>query len=403
MGAGVIGVATAYYLARRGRHVTVLDQGDVCSGCSRGNAGQITPGHLPLAQPGTLVRNLAWVCKSTSPLYIAPRIDLDLLRWLWRFQRASTRTQLRSATETLCQLGAASRLLFDELADQLDFGYQHQGRLEVCRSESSWRAVRKEAELLGAYGFETQLLPSREITEFEPAISADVAGAVYFPDSATCDPLQFVLQLAASARALGVTFRPHTHVKDLHVRNGRVTALVTQHDQIVADTVVLAGGAWTPRLAQCLGLRLPIQPGKGYHLDITPAAISPSIPVVLAEERVFVTPLGGVLRLAGTMELSGFNLIERRARLDMLERAAARYFIGTDTAEVRSRWCHLRPMTPDGLPVIGPTRCVENVWLGTGHGMLGLTQGPITGKLLAESIIDGRTSIDLTPLRPERF
>ena len=403
VGAGVIGVATAYYLARRGRKVTVLEQGDVCSGCSQGNAGQITPGHLPLTQPGTLWRNLAWVCKPTSPLFIAPRFDLGLLGWLWRFQRACNHAHLRRATEMLCRLGAASSVLFEQLAEELDFGYQNQGRLEVCRSESSFRAVCQEAELLRANGFEARRVPGREVADFEPAITAEVAGAVYFPDSGACDPQQFVLKLAAAAEALGATFRTHTDVQDLHVRDGRVTAVVTQHDRVAADAVVLACGSWTPRLARRLGLRLPIQPGKGYHLDITRPAPSPRIPVVLVEERVFATPLDDLLRLAGTMELSGFNLIERPARLDMLSQAARRYFTGAEGAEVRSRWCHLRPMTPDGLPVIGPSRRIANAWVATGHGMLGLTQGPITGQLLADWIVDGEPRFDLAPLSPDRF
>jgi len=409
VGAGVIGVATAYYLARRGRRVTVLDQGDVCSGCSQGNAGQITPGHLPLTQPGTLMRNLAWVCKPTSPLFIAPRFDFELLSWLWRFQCSCNHKHLRAATEMLCRLGAASSVLFEQLAEELDLGsqsqgqYQNQGRLEICRTESSFRAVCQEAKLLEACGFVAQPLRGGEVADFEPAITSEVAGAVYFPDSGFCDPHQFVLKLAAAAEALGTKFRAHTHVKDLCIRDGRVTALLTQEDKLTADAVVLACGAWTPQLARRLGLRLPIQPGKGYHLDLTKPAKSPQIPVVLVEERVFVTPLDNVLRLAGTMELSGFNLIERPTRLDMLSRAARRYFTDTERAEVRSQWCHLRPMTPDGLPIIGQTRCIENAWVAAGHGMLGLTQGPITGQLLADWIVDGQPQMDLSLLSPDRF
>jgi D-amino-acid dehydrogenase len=329
VGAGVIGVATAYYLAQRGRRVTVLDQGDVCSGCSRGNAGQITPGHLPLTQPGTLMRNLAWVCKPTSPLFIAPRLDIGLLRWLWRFQRASNHTHLRQATEMLCRLGVASRELFDQLAGELEFGYQHQGRLEVCRTESSLAAVRHEAELLEDCGFEAKSILGRDVADFEPAITGDVAGAVYFPDSAACDPYQFVIELAKAAEAQGATFRPHTRVDGLHVGDGRVTAIVTLDDEfaadeIAADEVVLAGGSWTPELSRKLGLRLPIQPGKGYHLDISPPTPTPKLPVVLVEERVFATPIGDSLRLAGTMELSGLKIIEREAPLDILAVAPRR-------------------------------------------------------------------------------
>jgi D-amino-acid dehydrogenase len=156
-------------------------------------------------------------------------------------------------------------------------------------------------------------------------------------------------------------------------------------------------------LARPLGLNIPVQPGKGYHVDVDRPANAPRLPVVLMEERIFVSPLDDFLRMAGTMEFSGFNLQARPERLDMLLRGAGRYLPEVPQLPVRSRWCHLRPMTPDGLPIIGRVPCVENAWVATGHGMLGLTQGPITGRLLAEWIIDGTTSIDLARVRPDRF
>ncbi len=156
-------------------------------------------------------------------------------------------------------------------------------------------------------------------------------------------------------------------------------------------------------VARKLGLRMAVQPGKGYHLDIDRPAGCPSLPVVFVEEKIFVNPINDFLRLAGTMELSGFNLRQIPARLDMLAIGAGRYLAGVDEAAVRSHWCHLRPMTPDGLPVMGRTPRAENVFVATGHGMLGLTQGPITGKLMAQWILDGKTEIDLSELRPDRF
>ena len=182
-----------------------------------------------------------------------------------------------------------------------------------------------------------------------------------------------------------------------------MVAVIIPHEEIRVNAVVLACGAWAPRLADRLGIRLPVQPGKGYHLDVERPEAAPAMPVVLVEERIFVTPIDDFLRLAGTMEFSGFNLLQRPARIDMLAAGASRYLPGVQRAQERSRWCHLRPMTPDGLPIIGRVPQVPNVWIATGHGMLGVTQGPITGKLVADWIGDGKTSLDLSPLRPERF
>lgn len=404
VGGGVIGVATAYYLAQRGEEVTLVEQDELCSGCSQGNAGQITPGHLPLPQPGTMARNMRWLFKPTSPLYVSPRLDVQLLGWLWQFNQACTRSHLRRATEILCRLGEASRALFDELTGEVRFRYSHQGRLEVCRSEKTYQAACAEAELLRCCGFDSRRLRGAEVRQLEPAIHEEVAGAIYYPNSGFCNPQEFVVRLAAAAEASGANLRCNTQVTDLKVRRGRVACVLTKDEPIEADTFVLACGSWTPRLARRIGLPLPVQPGKGYHLDIARPPVCPAVPVVLVEERIFVTPVDDEsLRLAGTMEFSGFNLKQRPARLQMLATGAGRYLAGVRGAEVRSRWCHLRPMTPDGLPIIGRAPQAGNLWIATGHGMLGLTQGPITGKLLAEWITEGQTSIDLAALRPDRF
>jgi D-amino-acid dehydrogenase len=322
---------------------------------------------------------------------------------LWRFNKACNEQHLRMATEVLCKLGAASDELFNELAASLDVRYQYPGRLEVCRGESSFQAVRKEAAMLEEFGFDHQVLRGDGVSQFEPAIQGRVAGAVYFPNSGYCNPQTFTLQLADAARRLGASIRTGMSVTDFRVDNGRLSRIATSEEEIPADAAVVACGSWTPQLVRWLGIYLPVQPGKGYHLDVDLPAPSPRIPAVLMEERIFASPIDDFLRLAGTMEFSGFNLVARPKRLEMLSIGAARYFPEVPQLAVRSRWCHLRPMTPDGLPVIGPLPRVANVWIGTGHGMLGFTQGPITGKLLAEGALGDKSSLDLSAVRPDRF
>lgn len=403
VGGGVIGVATAYYLAKRGVQVTLLEQSEICSGASSGNAAQVTPGHLPLPQPGTLVRNLRWLLNSRSPLFVAPRLDLSLLRWLIRFQQACNPRHLHYATKILCELGAASMPLFEALVDELNIDFHHEGRLEVCRTERTFGGLCREAELLKECGFDYERLDGKQLRDREPAIEADVAGAVYFPDSASCNPHTFVTRLAEAARREGAVLREQAPVTGCHIEQGRLSAVDVNHEPIEADAAVLACGAWGPQLARRLGLRLPVQPGKGYHLDVERPKNCPRYPVVLMDERIFVSPVDDFFRMAGTMEFSGFNLKLRPERVEMLRSGTSRYFPGVSDAAVRSQWCHLRPMTPDGLPVIGLVPRCENVWIATGHGMLGYTQGPITGQLLAQWITDGRTQMDMTPLRPSRF
>ena len=285
----------------------------------------------------------------------------------------------------------------------MEVGYAYPGRLEVCRGERSLRAAFEEAVLLEEFGFAGRRLRGRDVRELEPAIQIDVAGGVYYPDSGYCNPERLVLAMAEAAKGLGAVIRTNTAVQALKVDKGRVSAVVSGEELIAGEQFVLACGSSAPRLARDLGLVLPVQPGKGYHVDIDVPAAPPRIPVVLMEERIFVSPIDDFLRMAGTMEFSGFNLTPRPERLEMLVAGAGKYFPEIRTAPVRSRWCHLRPMTPDGLPIIGQVPGTENAWIATGHGMLGITQGPATGRLLAEWIVHGTPSIDLTATSAERF
>lgn len=403
VGGGVVGVSTAYYLAKRGVRVTLVEQNEVASGCSHGNAGQITPGHLPLPVPGTLLRNMLWLFKPSSPLFIAPRIDIELWKWLVRFQLACNHRHLRKATRVLCELGAASIEQYRQLRDEIGFRFQDEGRLEVCSGKKSFENAVQEAELLRSFGFQHQQLLGSEVNSFEPAIRSDVYGAIYYPDSAACDPHRFVETLATHSINNGVSLKEKTEVLDLVLEADRCLGVRTAEGDILGDEVVLAQGSWAARLSGRLKQALPIQPGKGYHLDLSAPSLQPTRPLVLLEERIFVTPMTGCLRLAGTMEFSGFNLHPRQTRLDMLVSGTSRYLPRIEQAEIRSEWCHLRPMTSDGMPVLGPLRQIDHLWLATGHGMLGLTQGPISGKLLSEWICDGKPSIDLDEVSPNRF
>jgi len=262
--------------------------------------------------------------------------------------------------------------------------------------------VQREAELLARFGFSHQVLRGDEVRQFEPAVVGNVAGAVFFPESGQCNPHRYSVVMAQAAEGLGARLLVETEVTDLRTEGDRVVSVTTSRGAIDADAVVLATGAWAPKLARRVGLRLPVQPGKGYHLDFDRTDRSPLRPVVAVQEKVFITPFDDILRLGGTMELSGFNFEPISERLDMLARGAAKYLEGIERREARSEWCHLRPMTPDGLPIIGPAPAFANVWVATGHGMLGITQGPSTGYLLAEAIATGDASVDLSEVRPNR-
>ncbi len=276
--------------------------------------------------------------------------------------------------------------------------------MEVFRTPKGFEAGLRDADLVRRHGVEVEVLEAEQLAQREPALLPGMAGAVRYPESAVTDPNRFVVELADRARRHGAEIRPNTKATELIERSGALTAVATAAgERIDADTVVLAAGAWTTRLARRAGVHVPMQPGKGYHLDVSRPDPCPQNACVFGEAFVAATPMGGGLRLAGTMEFSGINDRLDRKRLDLLVTGARQYLAGIDATTPQSQWCGLRPCTPDGLPVVGWAPNVAGVFIATGHARMGLTLGPITGKLASECILDGKPSIDISPLRVQRF
>jgi D-amino-acid dehydrogenase len=262
-------------------------------------------------------------------------------------------------------------------------------------------------ELIGRHGFEARELTTDELREREPTIRPDVAGGFVHTEGSTVNPGRFVVELGAAAARTGAVIRENTSVERIEVQHGRVTAVrVEGGERVEADIVVVATGAYSGGLLKDLGCGLPIQPAKGYHEDRDPGrAGTPRLrlPCLLVESSVFCTPMDDFVRFAGTLEFSGLNHEIRQDRLDQLMRSASLFFDGVTQAEPLDVWVGLRPCTTDGLPAIGPMPDIQGLYAATGHGMLGLTLGPVTGQLLAEQILDGSTSLPLEPFDPGRF
>ncbi len=410
IGGGVIGVCAAYYLAERGRQVTLVEQGGIAAGSSYGNAGLIVPSHsAPLAAPGALASGLKWMLDPESPFYIKPRLDLDLVTWLFKFTAACNETQMRRAIPVLRDLGCASSALYDELAklNGLSFGYARKGVLLVYKTESGLKHGVEEAQLMAEAGIASKTLTAKEASTLEPAIRPDMAGSVYYPGDSHLNPAEFVQGLARWLAQKGVRIHRNTTVTEVE-RSGRaITNVKTTGGDFQPDEVVVAAGAWSPGLVHSLRLNLPIQAAKGYSVTVKRPAASPIIPLLLGESRVAVTPMasptGPLLRFAGTLELAGLDLSINQRRVDALRRASKEYMVGMDDLETLEVWRGLRPCTPDGLPIIGRPASFDNLTIAAGHAMSGISLGPITGKLVAQLACGEATEIDLKPLRVERF
>ena len=408
VGGGIIGVCAAYYLAGDARSVAVIEREDICArgGSTHSNAGLITPSDVyPLASPGALGNGLRWLLDSSSPFYIAPRARPRLARWLYLFARASTAERARRAMPAQRALLRFSADLWPQIAATpgVDFGYEQRGWLWTYTDDAALAAAAAEAAVAAAYGTTSEVWDAARVRVAVPGIASEVRGGVWYTEDAHCDPRRAVEEVARLAVERGAQLRPGVEVLDVEVRGRRVTTLRTTAGDLSADVVVLAAGAWSPVLAQRLGIDLPIEAAKGYGLTVDRPADLPELPLYEAASHVAITPMGAGLRLAGTLELAGLDMRVRWKRVAAIRRGAGRTLRGAAELEPHAVWRGLRPCTPDGLPVIGRSPRHDNVIVAAGHCMLGLGAGPGTGALVA-ALVDGREpQIDLTPLRVERF
>lgn len=406
IGGGVIGICSAYYLSTQGVPVTVLEKEEIAAGCSYGNAGLIVPSYaIPLAAPGVLTHSLKWLLDTASPFYIKPRLNLDLLLWLCRFAWACRRGPMHRAIPVLLALGRASAALLEELiaAGQLACGYQKKGWLLLFDSQEGLREAINEADLLRRYGVASEALDRAGLRQILPNVTDKVVGGIFYQEDAHLIPDLFVQGVAVLAQRHGALLKTKTEVLGFETANRHITAVITTCGNFQPDTVVLAAGAWSPLLARDLGLRLPIQAAKGYSLTVKAPSLSPPVPLYLAESKVAVTPLGDRLRFSGTLELAGLDMTVNLRRVAAIRQATDRYLNGLSEVKPPEIWRGLRPVTPDGLPILGWSRHYENLIVATGHGMLGMTLGPITGKLVAQLVMEQKPDLDLRPLLPERF
>jgi len=410
VGGGVIGVCAAYYLTKAGRKVTLIEAGDICSGSSYGNAGFLLYSHIiPLSAPGVLGQGLKWLFDSTSPFYIKPRLSLELAFWLWRFRKACSEKNTLRSMGVLSGLVRESQRLYEKLSELegLDFGYKAGGHLKLYRTALGFEKGKHEVEWMKKFHIDTRLLETAQIRKMVPAVSSDVVGGIYFPGDAHLIPFDFVSGLAERVKQMGAEMLTGTEVLGFDVTGSEISAVRTTRGNFSLHQIVVAAGAHTPLLTRGLNLPLPIQGGKGYSVTYRypedhQEEVS-AIPVLLKEDAVAITPMNRMVRISGTLELSGLDMAINEKRIHAFLKNTGRYIRIPGGLKLVEIWRGLRPCTPDGLPVIGRTKAYTNLILATGHATVGMGLGPVTGKLVARIASGKPPGFDVNPLGIERF
>jgi len=407
IGGGSIGLNAAYYLLKAGRHVTIVESKKVAAGSSSGNAGHIVPSHIvPLAAPGIIGTALKWLLKpETSPFGLRVSVDPAYLSWLLQFALACSEANVQRGIPPLKALGLLSAQNFSKLMaeERFDCFYREEGMIFLYQTASALAGGQHEAEILHKHGLLAEVLSAEAVRAAEPAARPEILGGVRFPGDASINPGHFLSLLAQRVRARGATIYEDTPVMRLESSGNKIVRVTTASEVFEPEVVVLAAGAWSPVVARGLGFSLPIQPARGYSLTMRAPKLMPRNSLLLGERRVAVTPMGDLLRFTGRLELSALDTTVSAKRIAGIERAVREYLVIDEKLDVIEKWAGLRPTTPDGLPVIGFSPRHQNLLLATGHAMLGLSLGPGTGQVVAELTTGRQPSIDLTPLRIERF
>ena len=406
IGGGIVGLSTAFYLRAEGHEVTLLDKGTITEGASFVNAGYLTPSHIvPLAAPGMISKGLKWMLNSSSPFYIKPRLDADLISWGWKFMRSCSKKHVQRSLAAIKEINELSKGLYHEMHASVDFDFHLEDRgvlmaFKTSKAEKSEYSVMQAAQDLG---LDVSLLGVEEVNRLQPGIQMNIAGAYHYRCDAHSTPEVFMNQLKKNILKSGVEIHTETTVKNFQVRGDRISTVVTDRGNFEADEVVFAAGAWTEELLKQLKIILSVQAGKGYRINVE-ARTGISLPCILIESKVGVTPMQGFTRFAGTMEIAGINHNIRENRVNAIAHAATQYYSGLeiDLNDRKQAKCGLRPLSPDGLPFIGRHSSCSNLVLATGHSMMGWSLGPATGKLVTEIISNKKLSMPINKFSPER-
>ena len=416
IGGGIIGLSSALYLKKSGWDVTVVDKNDFTDNCSYGNCGYICPSHfIPLATPGVVKQGFKWMWNSTSPFYVQPRLDRNLINWGMKFIRSATKKHVEAAAIPLRDIALISQKEYVSWLNipGFDFAYEHKGLLEIFQTEAGGEHARHTVEKAHELGLtDTKLLNKEELQALEPQTRINGLGAILFNCDAHCWPNKLMQQLNSYLRNAGVNFLANEETTGFEKQGDIIKQVITKNtlsgtvNRLDADEIVIATGSWSRGVAALLGIKIPLMPGRGYSVTLEDSPYKVNHPAVLLEGKAAITPMdGNKIRFGGTMEITSHKTPPRMNRVQGVLNAVKRYYPDFDVPMPPKEkiWFGYRPCSADGLPYIGRANKIKNVTVATGHSMLGLSLGAGTGKLVDEIINEKPASMDLSPFKVERF
>jgi D-amino-acid dehydrogenase len=406
-GGGVIGLCAAYYLNKAGHEVTLIDKGDLKHGTSFGNAGYISPSHfIPLASPGIVAKGLQWMLSSSSPFYIKPRLDMDLIRWALTFWKRSGKSTMERNIPHLNNILHLSRELTSGIRNDLgnQFRMEEKGCFMLYKSALTEKHELELAKEAAALNIETRVFNAKEIQDMEPEVEVNVRGGILYPIDAHLHPGDLMQTIHDHLHQSGVKFQLATTITGFEKQGRKVTKVLTDKGDFTGDEIILATGSWLPVTSRDLGIDLLLQAGKGYSMTFNAVEKNLHYPAILVDDRVAMTPMGTDLRMGGTMEISGIGSPMLMKRVQSIFKAAKNYYPDLPVAfpSQDNIWYGLRPLSPDGLPYIGRHSKYDNIVMAGGHAMLGLSLAAATGKLVEEIVGGTDTSIDISAFNVER-
>lgn len=407
VGGGVIGVHCAWYLAKAGWDITVIDRGKIGGACSQGNCGLVCPSHvLPLTEPGAFKAAVKALLSRNSPFRIQPRMDPALWSWLWNFSRRCNHDSMVQSAHAIQAMLASAMREYQQIVhvDGIDCEWQAKGLLFIYRHSRELDDYERTNRLLTeVFNEPATKLTAQQTVELEPAVRDDIAGSWFYEHDAHLRPDRLLHSLRERLEALGVQFIENCEITRVNGQGQRADSIGTTQGELRADLFLFASGAWTPLLQEYLGCRIPIEPGKGYSITMPRPSVCPNIPIIFPEHRVVVTPMRSGYRLGSIMEFAGYDDSIRPERLQLLRDGAKSYLREPYCEPELETWYGWRPMTYDSVPVIDRSPRWANLWLAAGHNMLGLSMAPATGRLVAELISGASPHLDPTPYRLSRF